>query len=187
MPTYTETHVMVTTTCASCGIVFGVPEAWDKRRRADGKGFTCPNGHSLTYGETDEDRLKKELEASERKAEQAEARQRHLQDQYDASERSKAALRGELTKTKKRAAAGVCPGCNRSFVQLQRHMSTKHPELAQLKHDECATSQRKMKTTDLPTPTASEVREWARSSGISVSSRGRLTPNLYKQYADAHS
>lgn len=27
-----------------------------------------------------------------------------------------------------RAAAGVCPCCNRTFEQLGRHMTTKHPE-----------------------------------------------------------
>lgn len=47
--------------CCVCGIIFGVPITWTKERRKDGKGFSCPNKHRLTFGETEEDRLKKRL------------------------------------------------------------------------------------------------------------------------------
>ena len=35
-------------------------------------------------------------------------------------------------------------------------------------------------------PTASEVREWARSQGIDVGERGRVSQALYQQYRSAH-
>jgi len=40
------------------------------------------------------------------------------------------AIRGELTKLKKRVTNGVCPCCHRSFQNLRRHMATKHPNEA---------------------------------------------------------
>lgn len=33
---------------------------------------------------------------------------------------------------KKRVQGGACPCCNRHFVQLERHMATKHPEIVGL-------------------------------------------------------
>jgi hypothetical protein len=36
------------------------------------------------------------------------------------------AFKGRVTRLKNRAAAGVCPCCNRTFAQLARHMATKH-------------------------------------------------------------
>jgi hypothetical protein len=45
----------------------------------------------------------------------------------DRERKSHAATKGHLTRTKKRAASGVCPCCRRSFKQLRRHMQNKHP------------------------------------------------------------
>jgi ssDNA-binding Zn-finger/Zn-ribbon topoisomerase 1 len=39
-----------------------------------------------------------------------------------------AATRAKLKRTERRVANGVCPHCHRSFVQLERHMRTKHSE-----------------------------------------------------------
>jgi hypothetical protein len=46
----------------------------------------------------------------------------------EAAERSAAAAKGNVTKLRKRAAAGVCPCCNRTFLALQKHMAHKHPD-----------------------------------------------------------
>jgi len=35
-------------------------------------------------------------------------------------------------------------------------------------------------------PTASEVREWARSQGMHVGQRGRVSHELFQQYRSAH-
>jgi len=47
-------------TCVECGIVFSVPVSFVDERQKDGATFFCPNGHKLTYGETELDRLKKD-------------------------------------------------------------------------------------------------------------------------------
>lgn len=46
----------------------------------------------------------------------------------NAAQRALRATKGRLTKTKKRIANGVCPCCNRHFVNLERHMTGKHPD-----------------------------------------------------------
>lgn len=97
--------------CANCGMPFGVTPDFERRRREDHRGFTCPNGHSNVYsGETEEDKLRKRLEA-ERRQTKMEREQREQ-------------LQRELERVKK----GVCPKCNRSFKALERHMKSKHPE-----------------------------------------------------------
>jgi hypothetical protein len=107
--------------CMTCGIVFGVPEAFDLQRREKGGSWVCPNGHSLVYREPDVRRL-------ERERDQARARARHEADQREATQRSLSATRGALTKVKKRVGNGTCPCCNRHFQQLKRHMATRHPD-----------------------------------------------------------
>jgi septal ring factor EnvC (AmiA/AmiB activator) len=86
-----------------------------------GGDFWCPNGHKLSYTETDADRLRDELARA--KTDLLRAREAR-----DSAERSAAAYKGEVTKAKKRAAAALCPCCNRSFVQLRRHLASQHPD-----------------------------------------------------------
>lgn len=46
------------------------------------------------------------------------------------------AYKGNVTKLKKRASAGLCPCCNRHFTNLQRHIASKHPDInKEEKHD----------------------------------------------------
>jgi len=95
-------------------------EEFKKQRLRDHKDFYCPAGHPQHYvGETDADKLRR-----------AEQRNRALKDQLDAAEASRAAYKGQATKYRNqvaRAENGVCPHCNRSFVDLRRHMGSKHP------------------------------------------------------------
>ncbi len=110
--------------CAACSMAFGITEDFEARRRKDHKGFHCPAGHSNVFrGKTEEERLRERL----RLAEDATARERAYRDQAEASLR---ATKGVVTRQRKRldrVANGVCPECNRSFVNLARHMETKHP------------------------------------------------------------
>jgi hypothetical protein len=112
--TYSET---LTVTHCWCGIALAIPDNLYRVANDEGKGVYCPLGHSFVYGNSNAEQLAKE-------------RQRHqaTRDLLRAEERSHAATRGALTKTKKRAAAGVCPCCQRSFQNVARHMKSKHPE-----------------------------------------------------------
>jgi hypothetical protein len=48
----------------------------------------------------------------------------------DRKEYSRRAEKAAKTRIKNRISKGVCPCCNRTFQDLQRHMTTKHPDYA---------------------------------------------------------
>lgn len=130
--TFNVTLSLITEECADCGIVFGVPTDFQARRRNDHRSFYCPHGHSLSYGaESESERLKRELqEAKDRHHRDLNSEiNRRIRAEDDAMDlaNSNRALKGVVTKTKKRAAAGVCPCCHRTISQMARHMKTKHP------------------------------------------------------------
>lgn len=110
--------------CGDCNVLWAMTAHFIKSRRADLKGWKCPNGHSWVFhdGPTEEEQLKKEASRLRDRiaAEQARA------DQTEASLR---ATRGVVTRQKRqlgRVQNGVCPKCNRHFVNLERHMANKH-------------------------------------------------------------
>jgi hypothetical protein len=129
MSTLSIHMTLVTTECARCSIVFAVPERFDRDRREDHKDFFCPAGHTLVYkGESDADKLKRQLDAERARVDMLRKETIRQKDRIAAEKRLHAATKGQLTKTKKRVAGGACPCCNRTFVQLERHMSSQHPE-----------------------------------------------------------
>ena len=113
---------LVTEQCIRCGITFALPEELRGELVENHKDFYCPNGHSQRY--IDKTEAQKQRERAERLAQQLQRREADLQ-----RERTQhRATKGQLTKTKKRVANGVCPCCNRSFANVQRHMEGQHPE-----------------------------------------------------------
>lgn len=120
--------VLVVTDCADCGVIFAITDDYEERRREDGKGFYCPNGHSLSYLETETDRLRKALDQEKLHHQWTrESRERAVKDAKVADYQRRAA-KGQLTKAKKRAAAGLCPCCRRSFANVQAHVAGQHPD-----------------------------------------------------------
>lgn len=111
-----------------CGIRHAVPAELRRhqlRQHQNGKepfSIYCPLGHMyVPSGESEVERLRRvvRLESEER------ARLAAERDQAEASAR---AYKGAATRARKRATAATCPCCKRSFVQLRRHLATKHPE-----------------------------------------------------------
>jgi hypothetical protein len=47
-----------------------------------------------------------------------------------AAEHSARAYKGQATRLRNRAKAGVCPCCKRTVSQLARHMASKHPDFS---------------------------------------------------------
>lgn len=105
----------------TCGVIFGIPRDLERRRRQDGKGFYCPNGHSLVFSDKED---------TEEKLRRAEASLRAKDDQLRAAIREGDAARQETLRIRQRIANGVCPCCTRSFADVRRHMATQHPEYA---------------------------------------------------------
>jgi hypothetical protein len=112
-----------------CGTRHAVPEELRRQQlkqhndgHADVFGIYCPLGHShVPAGESLVEKTRRELEASRDRAAQLAAER----DQAEASAR---AYKGAATRARKRAGAGVCPCCNRTFKQLAQHMKSKHPD-----------------------------------------------------------
>jgi hypothetical protein len=118
-----------------CGIQHAVPESLrDLQRRQftngqNPKSIFCPLGHEhVPAGESPAERHKRELEAKEKAIAAERARHDQTRAELRETERRRRAERGAKTKLKKRAAAGVCPCCNRTFKQLASHMTAMHPE-----------------------------------------------------------
>jgi hypothetical protein len=103
---------------------------YKRARRDAGQWFHCPNGHIQHYTETDIDRLTRERDSARRRAQMAEEASRRNREAAQTAKRQAAAYKGQLTRARKRAGAGVCPvtECHRTVKQLADHMKTKHPD-----------------------------------------------------------
>jgi len=110
--------------CGTCGVWHAIPQQMFDTAYREGGYWHCPNGHSRGYGESqDEKRVKQlqsELAAEQRRKNEALERANSATLRADIAER-------EAKRVKKRAHAGVCQCCNRTFTNLARHMATKHP------------------------------------------------------------
>ena len=120
--------------CNGCGIPYGLPKGFLKQRREDHQTWTCPNGCRRHFSEGSSEAEKRAAQAEQeltaaRSLAQREARRRA--DAEDAARRADyqaRAAKGQLTKARKRAAAGVCPWCQRTFQNVARHMAGQHPD-----------------------------------------------------------
>lgn len=94
-----------------------MPRGMQENRRNNGGNFYCPNGHPQIYAKPRVKELEAELEHKENalRASKCETLQ-----ERNAKEAAEKKLR--------RVKNGVCPCCKRTFINLARHMATKHKE-----------------------------------------------------------
>lgn len=142
------TTTLVPTSCAACGITFGLPAPYEIARRQDGREFYCPNGHHLAWSESELDRTRVALARGTQELDQAKAGAR------DALAERDAAL-AALLAHQQRVANGVCPCCNRSFRDLLRHMRDQHPGYAEAQREAaealaCKRGRKKKQANDAP-------------------------------------
>ena len=104
-----------------CGVHFAIPQELVRISREHGTTFFCPRGHSLRIGEGEVNKLKRQIETEKQRREGAEKN-------ADTARKAEAIARGKLKAQTQRVKNGVCPCCNRTFQNLMRHMSTKHPD-----------------------------------------------------------
>ena len=126
----TGIQTLVVEECGECGVLFALPNNLRRRALEDHTRYLwCPNGHSLVFkGKTEAQKLQERLDAERE-------RSGRLAAERDQTAACLRATRGVVTRMKKRASAGVCPGCNRSFENLARHMASKHPDFTEGEHD----------------------------------------------------
>lgn len=131
---------LTTEVCINCGTLFAMDTELHDERQSDKQFFYCPNGHRMSYqGKSEQQKLKEQLDEARRRAERAEQNQAYWRDEArEASDTAKKerhranGYKGHATRITKRAKAGVCPCCNRTFKQLAAHMATQHPTFTPL-------------------------------------------------------
>lgn len=131
MTTLTITTRLVGVDCPQCGIHVGFPEDFLKRRRDDGRLCYCPNGHTFGWFDTKEKRLQRDLDRQKANYEWANDQRKAAQAEADLQRQRAAGYKGQMRKVQKRAANGVCPCCNRTFVNVERHMKGQHPDFVE--------------------------------------------------------
>lgn len=129
--TLSYTGTLVVETCW-CGMRHAIPQTLRDHMNAQHEkgqkqiGIYCPLGHSWIFsGKSEVEKVKERLEREQ-------SRTAALTAEKDQLEASRRALKGQVTKIKKRIGKGVCPCCNRHFVNVERHMATQHPEVAEV-------------------------------------------------------
>lgn len=100
--------------CGECGIEFSVPTPFYTERLNEGGNWHCPNGHTRVFRESRVDKLRRERD--------------RLQQQLAAKDDEILHRDKRIKKLEKRAAAGACPCCHRTFANMARHMKHQHPE-----------------------------------------------------------
>lgn len=124
--TFIETETYTSIRCCDCGMIFFVPELWDKEHRFTGNGFYCPNGHPLTY-DGDQKKMQREMARKQAALDQERADNERLRGENNALDRRRQAQRSATTRLKNRIARGKCPCCGNDFADVAKHMAEKHP------------------------------------------------------------
>lgn len=99
--------------CPTCGVTYGVTELFIAEHLKNHVTFYCPNGHARYFPS----QSREEILAEENQ---------HLKQKVREINQQSNDLLQELGRVKKRANAGVCPQCRRHFVNVQRHIESKH-------------------------------------------------------------
>lgn len=114
--------------CCKCGISFAVDAQVKQRWVDNGSLFYCPNGHPQYFTETLVHKLNKQLEASKRELEFARNNAAAERTAREHTERRLSARKSVNTRLRNRIKNGVCPCCQRTFMNLQNHMKNQHSQ-----------------------------------------------------------
>lgn len=121
---------LTTTSCGECGGVYAINERVRASHAQKGTGWNCPyckcGWGYFSSGENK--RLKRELDEAKQATERERKRKEWAQQEARNAEKRASAQKGLVTRIRNRVGNGVCPCCNRTFQDLQRHMHSQHPE-----------------------------------------------------------
>lgn len=127
-----EAMVKLERTTCWCGTPFMLPDRLLDNAINHGHTIYCPHGHSIAWKETEADRLRRERDRLKQDAARLENEKRGAWATATAQAERAAKAERETKRLKSRASAGVCPCCNRTFSNVQRHMKTKHKNVVPL-------------------------------------------------------
>ena len=122
-----ERHVVQQ--CGTCAVWHTIPEIVHSCYKREGGFWHCPNGHQRGWAKGTEAIEQENIRLERDRLKQDTAR---LADEVAAEKKRADEAEHKYLKARQRAAAGVCPCCNRTFVNVQRHMKTKHPNVVPL-------------------------------------------------------
>lgn len=114
--------------CCDCRCSFAVPAQTRRQWVETGGNFFCPAGHQQHYTEPDIQKLRKQLERVEREKKWAQDNAQAERRAREMTERRLIGQKAAKTRLRNRIKNGVCPCCQRSFLNLRDHISTKHPD-----------------------------------------------------------
>ncbi len=116
--------------CCVCGVVHAIPKVMRDRKYQTGGFWYCPNGHHIGWdpknSKSENDKLRDEVARLNSSV-------KYEKERVASEQRKTAAAKGSLTKLNNRISKGVCPCCHRSFQNLKRHMTSKHPQFGEEK------------------------------------------------------
>lgn len=128
---------LTTINCGECGGTYAINERYRQQKATEGGYWNCPYCRcGWGYGESENARLKKELDQERKRKEWAQQEARNANQKAEHERRVGLGYKGALVKTKKRIGKGTCPCCKRHFSNVERHMATQHPEYAEVAGDE---------------------------------------------------
>ncbi len=112
--------------CGTCGVDHAIPQARFNSAYRERGYWHCPNGHEWGFAEGEADRLRRERDSLKQNA-------ARLEEEAASAKRLWQDAEAKAKRISKRAHAGVCQCCNRTFANVARHMKAQHPEIAVLK------------------------------------------------------
>ena len=135
MKTIFHTVKLTVLTCCKCGGSVGLHAQWVEMAqtvRQHKHQFWCPYCRTTQGwgGLSKEDELKRDLQQLQASNDRLAGKARDALAEAEHFRRSRDGVKGVVAKLKKRVGRGVCPCCNRHFSNLQRHMESKHPDVA---------------------------------------------------------
>lgn len=112
-------------TCHKCKTFFAMEQTIHDAayQRAGEMNFYCPNGHGAVFKSQTQIR---EEEATRLERDRLKQKVAELSDEAAKSRISATLAKKQVARIKKRALAGVCPCCNRTFANVARHVASKH-------------------------------------------------------------
>lgn len=122
-------ETLVVEQCCNCSCWFAMPKDFRDRCLDVGGTFYCPHGHPQSFTTPRNKALKDQVERLEKDYQRAKDYIQEKNNQIQQLGYSVRALKAAKTKIINRVKNGVCPCCNRTFIDLQKHFKSKHPEL----------------------------------------------------------
>lgn len=111
-----------------CGFTYALPQTYVKQCQKDGGYHWCPKCGDRQGWDAKPDPKVAEIANLKRTLAETEDQRRRAEGEAEHFRKSRDGMKGQLALVKKRLANGICPCCNRYFVELHRHMTTKHSD-----------------------------------------------------------